>query len=195
MDYVAAIVIGYISGSIPVALLVARRHGIDLYAVGDGNPGAWNALEQLGGRRAWPAFIGDGLKALVAGIAGHALGSWWVAFAGVAAAMIGHGFPVFAGFRGGKAVMAFVGGGFALAPVPALIALAIFAAVSAGISLAWGARVGVFGFPAIQLAVDGPERVLATGVLMTLIGALFGLSLLRRRRGPSTPAAAAPPTP
>src|SRR3712207_3141871 len=129
MEYAAAIVIGYLLGSIPVALLTARRYGVDLYAVGDGNPGAWNALEHLGPRRAWPAFIGDGAKALLAGLAGHALGSWWVAFAAVAAAMVGHAAPVFSRFRGGKSVMAFVGGGFALAPVPALVALAVCAAV------------------------------------------------------------------
>jgi glycerol-3-phosphate acyltransferase PlsY len=186
-------VIGYILGSIPVALLVARRHGVDLYAVGDGNPGAWNALEHLGGRRAWPAFIGDAAKALLAGLAGHAIGSWSVAFAAVAAAMIGHAFPLFAGFRGGKAVMTFVGGGFALAPLPALAAFAIFVTVSFTVSLAWGARVGIFGFPAIQYALDGADRTLASGALMCLIGALFGLSRLRRRTGPSTAAEAAPP--
>ena len=48
LEYAAATVAGYLLGSIPVALLVARRHGVDLYATGDGNPGAWNALEQLG---------------------------------------------------------------------------------------------------------------------------------------------------
>ena len=62
MGYVAAAVLGYLLGSIPVALLVARRHGVDLRRTGDGNPGAWNALEQLGGRRAAPAFLGDGAK-------------------------------------------------------------------------------------------------------------------------------------
>ncbi len=193
MDYVAAIVIGYILGSIPVALIVAARHGVDLRAVGDRNPGAWNALEHLGPRRAWPAFIGDAAKALAAGVAGHAIGSWWVAFAAVAAAMIGHAFPLFAGFRGGKAVMAFVGGGFALAPVPALVALAICAAVSLAVSFAWGARAGIFGFPGIQLAFDDVDRVIATGALMSLIGALFGLDRLRRRSGPaSSPGDAAP---
>ena len=64
---------------------MARRHGVDLFAVGDGNPGAWNALDHLGPRRAWPAFIGDGAKALAAGLIGHALGDWWTAYAAVAA--------------------------------------------------------------------------------------------------------------
>ena len=104
MGYVVAAVLGYLLGSIPVALLVARRHGVDLRATGDGNPGAWNALEQLGGRRALPAFLGDAAKGLVAGVAGLALAGWWGGFAGVAGAMVGHAFPLFAGFRGAGAV-------------------------------------------------------------------------------------------
>src|SRR5215210_5452946 len=130
MEYVAACIIGYLLGSIPVALLVARRHGVDLRRTSDGNPGAWNALEQLGARRALPAFLGDGAKAFAAGLAGLALAGWWGGFAGVAGAMLGHAFPIFAGFRGGKAVMTFVGGGFALAPLAAGLCLVLCAAVS-----------------------------------------------------------------
>ena len=67
MEYVLAGMIGYLLGSVPVAALVARRHGVDIHAAGDGNPGAWNALEQLGARRAWPVFAGDALKGALAG--------------------------------------------------------------------------------------------------------------------------------
>src|SRR5688572_3423102 len=119
MDYVVACIVGYVLGSVPVSLLVARRHGVDLYRVGDGNPGAWNALEQLGWGRAWPAFIGDALKGLLAGVVGLLLGDVWVAYAAVAAAMVGHAFPAFAGLHGGKSVMTFVGGALVLAPVAA----------------------------------------------------------------------------
>ena len=189
LEYAAATVAGYLLGSIPVALLVARRHGVDLYATGDGNPGAWNALEQLGSRRAWPAFVGDGLKGLVAGLIGLAVGDVWTAYVAVAAAMIGHAFPLFAGFRGGKSVMTFAGGAFAVAPLAAAIALAACVAASLVTrSFAVGARVGIFGFPLIQLALDGPERTAATGALMTLIGLLF---LLRRGRESRRAASAA----
>ena len=93
--------------------------------------------------------------------------------------MVGHAFPVFASFRGGKAVMCFVGGAFALSPLAALGALALCAAVTlAARGFAWGARAGVFAYPAIQLAVDPVERVAATGALMCIIGALFGLARL-----------------
>jgi glycerol-3-phosphate acyltransferase PlsY len=193
MEYAPAIIMGYLLGSIPVSLLVARRHGVDLYATADGNPGAWNALEQLGPRRAAPAFLGDAAKALLAGLGGHALGGWWVAFAAVAAAMVGHGLPLFARFRGGKAVMAFVGGGFALSPLAAALALVLCGAITAASAFKWGARAGVFAYPAIQLAFDPVERVIGTGALMGLIGALFGLAALRSRSARATPAAGAAP--
>ena len=173
MEYVVAVVAGYLLGSIPVALLVGRAHGVDLREVGDGNPGAWNALEHLGARAAAPVFAGDALKGLAAGLIGLALGGTWVAYAAVAAAMVGHAFPLFASFRGGKSVMTFVGGAFALSPVAAVIALALCVAVSLVTSFAWGARAGVFAFPLIQLAFDPVSYVAATGGLMCIIGARF----------------------
>lgn len=182
MAWATTIIVGYLLGSVPVALLVARRHGVDLRQTGDGNPGAWNALEQLGWRRALPAFLGDALKGTLAGLLGFALEGWGGAYVGVAAAMVGHAAPVFAGFRGGKSVMTFAGGMFAAAPLAALVALAVCAAVSvARRSFALGAQVGVFGVPLIQLAVDPVERVAATGALMTLVGALFGVRALQAR--------------
>jgi glycerol-3-phosphate acyltransferase PlsY len=181
MTYVVACILAYLLGSIPVSLLVARRYGVDLYATADGNPGAWNALEQLGPRRAWPAFAGDALKGLAAGLIGVGLGGVWVGYAAVAAAMVGHAFPAFSRLRGGKSVMTFAGGMFAVAPLAAALTLAACVLVSlAARSFAVGARVGVFGFPLVQLAVESsaPERVAVTGGLMCLIGARF---LLGRR--------------
>jgi glycerol-3-phosphate acyltransferase PlsY len=180
MDYVAACMIGYLLGSVPVALLVARRHRVDLYRTGDGNPGAWNALEQLGARRAWPAFVGDAAKGTLAGLIGVALGGVWVGYAAVAAAMVGHALPVFAHLRGGKSVMTFAGGMLAVAPVAALLALAAcLIATVATRSFAVGARVGIFGVPVAQLAVDPVSHVAATGALMALVGLAFLTAPLR----------------
>jgi glycerol-3-phosphate acyltransferase PlsY len=193
MDYAAACLIAYFVGSIPVSLLVARRHGIDLRATSDGNPGAWNALEQLGARRAWPAFAGDGLKGTLGAAIGVALGDVWVGYAALAAAMLGHAFPAFAGLRGGKSVMTFAGGMPVLAPEAAVLALAAGALAGLGRrSLATGVRVGVFGLPVLQLLVDPVERVAATGALMGLIGALFAV---RGRSARATSARGAAPTP
>ena len=185
MEYAVATLFGYLLGSIPAALLVGRAHGVDLRATGDGNPGAWNALEQLGPGRASPAFLGDGLKGTAAGLIGLALSGVGGAYAGVAGAMIGHAYPVFARFRGGKSVMTFAGGAFALSPTAAVIALAACVLVSlAAHSFTWGARVGVFGFVIVQSAVDPPGRVAATGALMCLIGLRFLLTA--RTRVPAT---------
>ena len=176
MQYAAVVLLGYLLGSIPVSLLVGRAHGVDLRATGDGNPGAWNALEQLGARRAWPAFVGDGAKGAAAGLIGLAFLGVGGAYAGVAAAMIGHAFPLFARLRGGKSVMTFAGGAFALSPLAAALGLVACLLVSLGArSFALGARVGVFGFPLVQLAIDPPLRVAATGALMALIGLRFAL--------------------
>jgi acyl phosphate:glycerol-3-phosphate acyltransferase len=178
MEYVAAVAFGYLIGSVPFAQMVARRHGVDLRRTGDGNPGAWNALEQLGARRAWPAFAGDGLKGTAAALVGLAVGGIWVAYAGVAAAMVGHAFPMLARGRGGKSVMTFVGGAFVLSPIAAYACLALCLGVSAALrSPAVGARAGVFAFPLVQLAFAPVEEVAATGALMGLIGLLF---LVRR---------------
>jgi glycerol-3-phosphate acyltransferase PlsY len=191
VEYVAAVIVGYLLGSIPIAALVAARHGVDLHRTGDGNPGAWNALRQLGARRAWPAFAGDGLKGTAAGLAGVAFGGVWVGYAGVAAAMLGHALPAFARLHGGKAVMTFAGGLFAVTPLAAAAALAVCVLVSLGArSFAWGARAGVFGVVPLQLALDGPERLAATGALMCLIGTLFAV---RRSGAHATFAAGAAP--
>ena len=186
IEYGAAAVIGFALGEIPASAIVARHHGVDLRRTGDGNPGAWNALEQLGARRAWPAFVGDALKAFAAGLAGYALGGWWAAWAGVAGAMAGHAAPPF----GGKSVMCFVGGAFALAPLAALACGALCLAVTAWRGFAVGARAGVFAFPLAQLLTDPVEHVAATGVLMAFIGLLF----LLRRSGPAIAGSAGPPT-
>lgn len=192
MDYVVACIVGYVLGSVPASLLVARRHGVDLYRTGDGNPGAWNALEQLGWRRAWPAFAGDALKGLLAGLVGCGLGGIWVGYAAVAAAMLGHAFPAFARMRGGKSVMTFVGGAIVLAPVAAAIALALLAMLTrtrGGFAL--GARAGVFAFPLLQLLSAPVDRVAATGGLMSLIGLRF---LSSRTCGRARSASGEPPT-
>jgi glycerol-3-phosphate acyltransferase PlsY len=191
MEYAVACIVGYVLGSIPVSLLLARRHGVDLYRTADGNPGAWNALEQLGWGRAWPAFIGDALKGSLAGALGLALGGIWVGYAAVAAAMVGHAFPAFAQLRGGKSVMTFAGGAVVLAPAAGAMALALLALLSftrGGFSL--GARVGVFAFPVLQLATAPVQHVIATGALMCLIGLRF----LSRRSAPATSVSDRSPT-
>ncbi|MEO6654216.1 MAG: glycerol-3-phosphate acyltransferase [Ilumatobacteraceae bacterium] len=178
-------------GSIPFANVVARRHGIsDLRVVGDRNPGFWNAFELLGRRRALPIFVGDVAKGAAAaglGVMLAADGQWWMADLGAGAAMVGHAFPIFAGFRGGRSVLTFVGGACVFAPLAAGIAIGITVAVwSVTRRFDRAARFGVATFPLIELATDGPARTAATGLLMTFIGLRFADATQRTRRANRT---------
>lgn len=181
----AAVAIGYVLGSIPVAVLVGRSHGFDPRDVGDRNPGYWNVKSQRGGRAAVPVFVGDACKGAFAGGVGVVLDgpTWGLAYAAVAAAMIGHALPVFARFRGGRSVLTFVGGMAVLSPVAAAVTAMVFVSVWAlGRSLALAARVGVFGFPLVQLGFESKERVAATGALMCIIGVRFAQAARRDRQ-------------
>jgi glycerol-3-phosphate acyltransferase PlsY len=187
LDVVITAVVGYLVGSIPIANLVAaRRARLDLRTVGDQNPGYWNARETLGRRAAVPVFVGDLAKGAVAAGVGALLaepGVWGVAYVGAGAAMVGHAFPVFAGFRGGRSILTFVGGALVFAPLPALLAVGILLAVFAVTrSFARAAQVGFFVFPVVQLVVEGPYRTAATGVLMTFIGLRFAVAAWQQRR-------------
>jgi glycerol-3-phosphate acyltransferase PlsY len=180
-------VCGYLVGSVPVANLVASRRGVgDLRSVGDGNPGYWNAKEQLGRYAAIPVFGGDVAKGALGAAAGLALaadGQWWMAYVGGGAAMVGHAWPMFAGFRGGRSVLTFMGAVLVCAPISALLGLAVTALVWAGTrSFAWAARAGIVVFPFVQFAVEGRYRTAASGALMTFIGLRFALAAIGSRR-------------
>ena len=181
LDVVITVVVGYLVGSVPVANVVAaRRARLDLRDVGDRNPGYWNARETLGRRAAVPVFIGDVAKGAVGAGIGAMLaepGVWGVAYVGAGAAMVGHAFPVFARFRGGRSVLTFVGGACVFAPLTALIAISILLVVFA-LTRSFGraAQVGLVVFPVVQLVVEGPFRTAATGVLMSFIGLRFALA-------------------
>lgn len=185
-DVVVTALVGYLLGSIPVANLVARRRAaVDLRTVGDQNPGYWNTKETLGRRAALPVFVGDVAKGAAAALVGAALadpGVWGMAYVGAGAAMVGHAFPVFARFRGGRSVLTFVGGAAVFAPIPVVISVAALLVVLAVTrSFANAARAGFVVLPFATLAVQGPHQTAAMGVLMTFIGVRF---LMARRTGP-----------
>ncbi len=184
---VLVIGVGYVIGSVPIALIVARRSGIsDLRTVGDHNPGYWNARERIGVRPALPIFVGDVGKGAIAAAVGVVVagdGQWWMGYIGGGAAMIGHAWPVLARFRGGRSVLTFVGTACVVAPLPALVSwIVVWAARTRRQSFAWPARIGVVVFPVVQLVVEGPDRTAATGALMTFIGFRFGRAAITARR-------------
>lgn len=121
-----ALVAAYVVGSIDFAVIVARMHGVDIREVGSGNPGASNVLRTLGRFPAAMVFVGDMMK----GVVGAAMGMvasgvadpqvHW-AFAAGLAAVIGHCYPVFHKFSGGKGVATASGVVLFTLPLVALI--------------------------------------------------------------------------
>ena len=120
---VLLVALAYVVGTFPSAVLVARANGVDIRSVGSGNPGASNVTRVLGWRKGAWVYLLDALKgALAAGVAlaidGRPLAYW----AG-AAVIIGHMFPVFFRFQGGKGVATGSGVLFVLQPLIAPFAV------------------------------------------------------------------------
>lgn len=195
VDVLVSVIAGYLLGSVPVAVLVARAHGVDPRDVGDRNPGYWNVKELLGRRTAVPVFAGDALKGALAALCGlvvsgfHTAGFATVAessvvpvYLAVAAAMAGHAWPVFASFRGGRSVLTFAGGVAVICPPAFVLAVVVLVVTAWALrSFAAGARLAVFGVPVLQLLFAPVELVAATGGLMCLIGLRFGQAALCAR--------------
>jgi len=132
MTDLLAVLAAYLVGSIPFAQLLSRRRGIDLRRVGSGNVGATNVLRTLGVRAAVIAMMLDAVKGTVAVLVAQRLTNGVAApvAAGVAS-MIGHVYPVWLRFRGGKGVATAAGAFAVLTPVAAVVAAAVFLLVVA----------------------------------------------------------------
>jgi glycerol-3-phosphate acyltransferase PlsY len=125
----------FIIGSIPAGYIAGRIAGIDIRTVGSGNIGATNVTRVLGKRYGYPVFIVDFLKGFAAVgmsimIAKRAqpvsIPSELFGIVGAVACVLGHSFPVWLGFKGGKGVAASAGALFGLTPFVALIAVAVW---------------------------------------------------------------------
>lgn len=126
-----ALLFGYLSGSIPVGLFVGKFYGVDLRAKGSGRIGATNALRALGPRVAVWVLVGDTLKAVVPVALSRLLLNDPVAdVAAAIAAVVGHNWPVFSQFKGGRGVSSAFGTGLVMAPLAAIIGCAVFVVLS-----------------------------------------------------------------
>ena len=120
MSAAVAIVIGYLLGSCPFGYWAGRLRGVDLREHGSGNTGGTNAVRVLGPRIGITVIVLDVLKGTAAVLVGAALGGTGTMVLAGAAAVAGHLYPLFLGFRGGKAVA--TGAGVLIALVPAIVA-------------------------------------------------------------------------
>lgn len=121
MGYLGAGLLGYLLGSIPLGYLMGRLRGIDVRNYGSGATGGTNVLRTLGWGFAIFTALGDIFKGTLAVYLGQQLGGDWAAAIAGLSAVLGHSYPVWLGFRGGKSVA--TGGGAVLyfMPVPVLI--------------------------------------------------------------------------
>ena len=126
---------GYLIGSIPAGYIAGRVAGIDIRTAGSGNIGATNVTRTLGKSYGYPVFAVDFLKGLAAVIISVSMGqcaqpiSVPVELFGIVAAVccvLGHSFPVWLRFKGGKGVATSAGALFGLMPRAALIAVAVW---------------------------------------------------------------------
>jgi glycerol-3-phosphate acyltransferase PlsY len=127
--------IGYLLGSLPSGYLIGRLAGVDIRTLGSGNIGATNVLRVLGKRFGYPVFLIDFAKGLVAVLlavllATHSRGGRSFvelgAAIGAVCAVVGHSFPVWLRFKGGKGVATSIGALFGLMPVAAVVVCAVW---------------------------------------------------------------------
>ncbi|MDC3335340.1 glycerol-3-phosphate 1-O-acyltransferase PlsY, partial [Opitutales bacterium] len=128
VETVGVALVGYLLGSIPFGVIVAKRYGVDIFSVGSGNPGATNVLRSVGKPAGYVVFFLDFLKGLIAV-------TWflfpWVSFSGdstlglwgLPGAVLGHTYPIFSSFRGGKGVATTMGGLLGVMPGCLIIGL------------------------------------------------------------------------
>ncbi len=172
-----SVLLGYLAGSVPFAFLLARRAGIDVRVAGSGNVGAANVLRTAGLWRAIAVMALDvGKGAAAVGIAYSASNNAAVPAATGAAAVVGHIYPVWLRFHGGKGVAVAAGVFSVLTPVATAIAAALFVLV------VWATRYVSLGSIAATMALP-PAAWLsgAPDVVVSAAGAVAALILFRHR--------------
>ena len=138
MFNVSAVIAAYLIGSLSFAVIVSKYYGMDdPRTYGSGNPGATNVVRSGKKKAAALTLLGDALKGLVAVVLARclqdALNLSNIAIAAVAvAALVGHMWPLFFGFKGGKGVATALGVLLALSPATALVCAAIWLVMAFG---------------------------------------------------------------
>ena len=167
-----AVIIAYFIGSIPFGYLIVRATGGgDVRETGSGGTGATNVTRRAGKGAGIFTLILDLLKGLIAVILAKSMlnTDWWVAAAAIAV-IVGHIFPIWLAFRGGKGVATGAGVFLALAPMSVLCAGVIFGA------FVWWRKMVSLG--SIAAAVTIPVYVLLVGNSIPLFSAALVGALL-----------------
>lgn len=187
--YAAVAIVGYLMGSIPFGLLVGKRSAkIDIRQVGSGKTGTTNVLRAAGKKAAVLVLVLDLLKGVMAVVfAGLIFGKNYITIgnynvlltAGAQAlaaftAMIGHSWPVFVKFKGGRGVATFLGGLLVLCPPAALFSGEVLV-IGAGLTkyMSLGSIAGAVGGYAILVPLTILDGFPIEYLAFALIGAIF----------------------
>ena len=174
-------IVGYLLGSLPFGYLVARAHGVDIFKVGSGNPGATNVKRVLGSKAGNTVFALDALKGAVAA-------AWpmlpfvtsqdtrVMGLVGVIAAVLGHSFSMFTKFKGGKGVATAAGGLVVLIPIACLIGGAVW------VLTFFLTRYVSLGSVLAALAVPVASWLLKNPLPLSLVATALGLFVVIRHR-------------
>jgi glycerol-3-phosphate acyltransferase PlsY len=166
-----AVVSAYLCGSIPTGVLVARRLGVEVRKVGSGNIGATNVARSAGKKAGLLTLLGDAAKGLIPVLVVRFLnlGETTVAATAVAA-LLGHLFPLFLGFSGGKGVATGLGVFLGLAPYAILLALVLFLAVFALFRIvSLSSLVATAATPLLLLMLAHPREHVVAGLVIALL--------------------------
>lgn len=162
LKYILSAVIAYLLGSISVGIITSKlMGGPNLREVGSGNTGATNALRAMGIKGGIIVFVGDILKALIASMIGDALCGHDGKLIAAVFVIVGHIWPLYHGFRGGKGVSCVCG--------------AIFLAYNPEAVLAYALTIGIIALTR-YVSLGSCCLVLFFAILVTIREALTGLT-------------------
>jgi glycerol-3-phosphate acyltransferase PlsY len=171
------VLLGYLAGSVPFAYLLARRAGIDVRVAGSGNVGAANVLRTTGAWRGVAVMALDVTKGAAAVLVAYLVaGGASIAAITGAAAIVGHIYPVWLRFHGGKGVAVAAGVFCVLAPIATGVAAALF------LVTVWLTRYISLGSIAATIALPPAAWISGSPRGVVLAAAGSGVLILFRHR-------------
>ncbi|MGG7567250.1 glycerol-3-phosphate 1-O-acyltransferase PlsY [Rhodovulum sp. DZ06] len=182
---IGACLLGYLLGSIPFGVLVTRLAGLgDLRSIGSGNIGATNVLRTGSKKAAAAVLLLDGLKGVAAVLIAGALAGRDAAALAALFAVLGHCFPVWLRFRGGKGVATALGVLLALAPLAGVGACLLWLAMAFAFRISsLSALVAIALTPALVYAVGRPEAVIPIAIAAAVVFARHHANIARLLAG------------
>lgn len=169
---IAVIIISYLIGSISPAIIICKaKYGVDIRTLGSGNAGTTNVLRNYGKKLAAITLLLDSIKGVICYAAGYLIFDSYLIglFCGLAG-VVGHIFPVYYGFKGGKGVATTMG--LCIVAVPKAAAIAILLAlIIMGLSkrISLGSLLGILFFTVITVIMGCDIFVVMCAMLLTVI--------------------------